>query len=293
VSDVAVPDGGERRDSYWVMQEPPGLERDLLPAADHGASTYQARGLLGGRRVLITGGDSGIGRAVTIAFAREGAKVCVTHLPVEQPDIDSLLKIDGLETVMPLPADFRQPDEPARVISACVGRLGGLDILINVAGVQRHANHLSEMSDEQTAETITVNFLSVVALCRAALPHLKDGSSIIITGSVQASMPAPYLLDYAASKAALHAFGKGLARQLAKDGIRVNIVAPGPIWTPLQVCGGQPREMLPRFGSTTFLGRPGQPVDVAPAYVYLASDSASFVTGEVLHVDGGRYNNAL
>ncbi|WP_218189242.1 SDR family oxidoreductase [Tersicoccus phoenicis] len=270
-------------------QEPPGLDSEMTPRADHGESTYTGANRLSGRRALITGADSGIGAAVAIAFAREGADVALAYLPAEQSDaerIAGLVEDAGRKAVL-LPGDLLDRSYRDGLVDQAAGELGGLDILVNNAGKQVAVASLEELTDEQVEQTFHVNIIAMYALSRAALKHLPAGGSIINTTSIQAYEPSPTLLDYAATKAAINSFSKGLGQQLAERGIRVNAVAPGPIWTPLQVSGGQPKEALPQFGKSTPLGRAGQPAELAPAYVFLASAESSYVIGETLNVNGG------
>jgi NAD(P)-dependent dehydrogenase (short-subunit alcohol dehydrogenase family) len=270
-------------------QEEPGLDRDLTPQSDRGEQTYRGTGRLQGRKALITGADSGIGAAVAIAFAREGADVAFAYLPSEDPDADevaSVIEAAGRKAV-PLPRDVSSAENCRTLVADAVRELGGLDILVNNAGKQVYCERLEDLSDEQFDETFKVNVYAMFWITKAALPHLPPGSSIINTSSVQAYKPSPILLDYATTKAAINTFSKGLAQQLAPRGIRVNTVAPGPIWTPLQVSEGQPKDKLPKFGSSSPIGRAGQPTELAPAFVFLASAESSYVTGETLNVNGG------
>lgn len=270
-------------------QPEPGLDAELEPKADHGESSYRGTGRLTGRKALITGGDSGIGAAVAIAFAREGADVALNYLPDEQADADRIREIierEGRKAVL-LPGDLTDKALCSSVVSDAVDGLGGLDILVNNAGKQVVAPSLEELPDEQLTDTYTVNILAMFRITKAALAHLTPGSTIINTTSIEAYQPAPNLLDYASAKAAINNFTKGLAQQLATKGIRVNAVAPGPIWTPLQVSDGQEKEDLPKFDQVSPMGRAGQPTELAPAYVFLASPESSYVIGETLHVNGG------
>lgn len=270
-------------------QPEPGLDAELEPKADHGESSYRGTGRLTGRKALITGGDSGIGAAVAIAFAREGADVALNYLPDEQADADRIREIierEGRKAVL-LPGDLTDKALCSSVVSDAVDGLGDLDILVNNAGKQVVAPSLEELPDEQLTDTYTVNILAMFRITKAALAHLTPGSTIINTTSIEAYQPAPNLLDYASTKAAINNFTKGLAQQLATKGIRVNAVAPGPIWTPLQVSDGQEKEDLPKFDQVSPMGRAGQPTELAPAYVFLASPESSYVIGETLHVNGG------
>ncbi|MFH5821101.1 SDR family oxidoreductase [Georgenia sp. AZ-5] len=271
-------------------QPEPGLDAELAPKADLGEFSYRGTGRLVGRKALVTGGDSGIGAAVAIAFAREGADVAITYLPEEEEDAQNVARIiteSGVRAVT-LPGDLTDAAFCAEVVERTVGELGGLDILVNNAGKQIYRESLDDLPDEQLEETFRTNILAMFRLTRAAVEHLPPGAAIINTTSIQAYQPAPILLDYASTKAAINNFTKGLAQQLAPKGIRVNAVAPGPIWTPLQPSGGQPTDALPEFGQSTPLGRAGQPTELAPAYVFLASPESSFVLGETLNVNGGQ-----
>jgi NAD(P)-dependent dehydrogenase (short-subunit alcohol dehydrogenase family) len=270
-------------------QDEPGLDARLEPKADLGEHSYRGTGRLTGRRALITGGDSGIGAAVAIAFAREGADVAIHHLPDEEPDARAVAEIVEREgrTAALIPGDLTDRAFCESLADTAVERLGGLDILVNNAGKQVVAPALEDLPDEQLTDTFEVNIVGMFRVTRAALRHLEPGSTIINTTSVVAYMAPPNLLDYASTKAAINNFTKGLAQQLAPKGIRVNAVAPGPIWTPLQVSDGQPKEELPEFGTSTPLGRAGQPTELAPAYVFLASPESSYVIGETLAVTGG------
>lgn len=270
-------------------QPEPGLDRDLEPRTDRGEDSYRGKGRLKGRKALITGADSGIGAAVAIAFAREGADVAMSYLPSEEPDAEKVAALIHKcgQRAAKLPGDISDPAQARDLVARAVDQLGGLDIVVNNAGKQIAIESLEDLSDEQFEDTFTTNVFAMFWITKAALPHLLPGSTIINTTSVQAYNPSPTLVDYASTKAAINAFTKGLAQQLAPRGIRVNAVAPGPIWTPLQVSDGQPKEALPEFGKDTPLGRAGQPTELAPAYVFLASSESSFVAGETLNVNGG------
>jgi NAD(P)-dependent dehydrogenase (short-subunit alcohol dehydrogenase family) len=266
-----------------------GTDEELSSPADHGEETYRGSGRLEGRKALVTGGDSGIGAAVAIAYAREGADVAISYLAEEEEDaqkIVALIKAAGRKAVA-LPGDITDREFCTQLVEKAVSELGGLDILVNNAGKQQHVEDFLELDDENFDETYKTNVYAMFWITKAALPHLVPGSTIINTTSIQAYQPAPMLVDYASTKAAINTFSKGLAMQLAPKGIRVNAVAPGPIWTPLQPAGGQPSDALPDVGSQTALGRWGQPAELAPAYVFLASGESSYVVGETLHVDGG------
>lgn len=270
-------------------QEGSGLDAKLQDRADRGETSYRGTGRLEGRKALVTGADSGIGAAVAIAFAREGADVAISYLPEEEEDatrIVSLIEETG-RRALALPGDLTDSAWAKEIVAKTVSAFGGLDILVNNAGKQQHVEDLLELSDEQFDETFKTNVYAMFWTTKAALPHLAPGSTIINTSSIQAYSPSENLVDYATTKASINAFSKALAQQLAPKGIRVNVVAPGPIWTPLQTAGGQPTDALPEFGEQTPLGRAGQPAELAPAYVFLASPESSYVTGETLNVNGG------
>lgn len=280
-----------RLDIPEQRQEEPGLDADLRPLADHGEETYVGAGRLKGRKALITGADSGIGRAVAIAYAREGADVAITYLPAEQPDADELIALLESEgkKIVALPGDLADETFCQQLVEKTVTQLGGLDILVNNAGKQLYVDDLLELKTSQLESTFRVNVFAMFWLIKAALPHLPKGATIINTTSIQAYQPSEGLLDYAATKAAIANFTHGLAKQLAPKGIRVNGVAPGPIWTPLQPSYGQPIEKLVKFGQQAPLGRAGQPAELAPSYVFLASQESSYTTGEIIGVTGGQH----
>jgi NAD(P)-dependent dehydrogenase (short-subunit alcohol dehydrogenase family) len=270
-------------------QPEPGLDKELVPHTDRGEDTYRGTGRLKGRKALITGSDSGIGAAVAIAYAREGADVALSYLPEEEEDANVVARVieEAGQKAVRLPGDLTDSNTCRELVKNAVEGLGGLDILVNNAGRQIAVEKLEDLSDEQFDTTFKTNIYAFFWITKAALPHLKPGSSIVNTTSIQAYQPSPTLLDYAATKGAINNFTKGLAQQLAPRGIRVNAVAPGPIWTPLQVSDGQPKEALPKFGKSTPIGRAGQPTELAPAYVFLASSESSYVMGETLNVNGG------
>ncbi|ADW68291.1 SDR family oxidoreductase [Granulicella tundricola] len=270
-------------------QSVPGLDKDMTPKADHGETSYKGNGRLPKRKALVTGGDSGIGRAAAIAFAREGADVVINYLPSEEADakeVIALIEKEGRKAYA-MPGDLSDEAFCRKLVKDAHKKLGGLDILACVAGKQHAVEKIKDVTTEQMEATYRVNVFALFWLCQEALPLMPAGGSIITTASIQATHPSPSLLDYAPTKAAILAFTRALARQVAEDGIRVNCVAPGPIWTPLQVSGGQPDKKIPEFGSETPMKRPGQPVELAPLYVLLASQEASYVTGEVYGATGG------
>lgn len=267
----------------------PGLDSKLDPKADHGETTYRGTGRLIGRKALITGGDSGIGAAVAIAFAREGADVAINYLPEEQEDADAIAAVVRAEgrTCVQIPGDIRDREFCRTLVAGAVDGLGGLDILVNNAAHQVYHQSFDELDEEDLDRTIKTNLYAMNWITKDALPHLGPGSTIINSTSVQGYNPSPMIINYASTKFAINGFTKALAHDLAPRGIRVNAVAPGPVWTPLQVSDGQPTEKLDGFGSSSWLGRTSQPVEQAPAYVFLASPESSFVVGEVINVNGG------
>lgn len=270
-------------------QEAPGLSSKMTPTPDCGEKTYLGHGRLEGRKALVTGGDSGIGRAAAIAYAREGADVAINYLAHEQTDaeeVKAIIEAEGRKAVL-IPGDLSDEEFCSKMVEKAVTELGGLDIMALVAGKQHWVESIEELTTEQFRKTLEVNVLSLLWTVKAALPHLPAGASIITTSSIQAYNPGACLLDYASSKAAIIGFSQGLAKQLAPKGIRVNIVAPGPVWTPLQVTGGQPQKNIPNFGQETPMKRAGQPVELSGIYVFLASQESSFVTAEVYGVAGG------
>ncbi len=272
------------------LQEWPGLACKMSPPPDHGEKSYEGRGRLSGRKALITGGDSGIGRAVAIAFAREGADVAIGYYPTEEPDakeVLALIQAAGRKAVA-LPGDIREEAFCQKLVADAVRELGGLDILVNNAGRQQSRDSILDLTTEDFDATYKTNCYAPFWITKSAVPHLQPGASIIFTASEQALDPSPNLFDYASTKAVNANFTKSLSKQLADKGIRVNAVAPGPVWTPLQVSGGQPQEKLASFGEKTAFKRAGQPAELAPAYVLLASQESSFVTGHIYDVQGGK-----
>jgi hypothetical protein len=270
-------------------QRIPGLARKMQPKPDHGEESYRGSGRLPSRKALVTGGDSGIGRAAAIAFAREGADVVINYLPSEEADakeVIGLIEAAGRKAYG-IPGDVSSESFCRKLIQQAHKKLGGLDILAIVAGKQHAVGKIKDITTKQLEETYKVNVFALFWLCKAALPLMPKGGSIITTASIQATHPSPSLLDYAPTKAAILAFTRALARQVAEDGVRVNCVAPGPVWTPLQTSGGQPDKKIPDFGTETPMKRPAQPVEMAPLYVLLASQESSYVTGEVYGATGG------
>lgn len=267
----------------------PGLASKMDPVPDHGEKSYKGAGRLAGRKALITGGDSGIGRAAAIAYAREGADVAINYLPDEQSDADeviALIQAEGRKAIA-IPGDITSEAFCKELVSQAVEQLGGLDILVNNAGRQQAVDSLLDITSESFDATIKTNIYAPFWITKAALPHLDAGAVIIATSSVQAYDPSENLFDYAQTKAANVAFVKSLAKQLGPKGIRVNGVAPGPVWTPLQTSGGQPQDKIVEFGKAAPLGRPGQPAELASIYVQLADPNASYATGQIYGSAGG------
>ncbi|ELY2510737.1 SDR family oxidoreductase [Cronobacter sakazakii] len=277
---------------YPKQKQPaPGIQAKMEPVPDCGEKSYKGSGRLQDRKALVTGGDSGIGRAAAIAYAREGADVVLNYLPEEQQDaeeVKALIEEAGRKAVL-IPGDLTDEKFARALVHRAIKELGGLDILALVAGKQTAVEDIANLTSEQFQKTYATNVFALFWITQEALPHLKPGASIITTSSIQAYQPSPHLLDYASTKAAILNYSRGLAKQVAEKGIRVNIVAPGPIWTPLQICGGQPQEKIPQFGQQTPLKRAGQPAELAPIYVYLASQESSYVTAEVHGVTGGEH----
>jgi len=270
-------------------QPVPGLAAEMDPKPDHGETSYVGSGKLKGRRALVTGGDSGVGRAAAIAFAREGADVAISYLSSEQPDADEVIKLIEAEgrTALALPGDITDEAWCRDMVAKTVDGLGGLDVLVINAGHQQNRKDISQVTSDDFDQTMKTNLYAMHWIAQAAVPHLPAGGSVITTASVQAYEPSAILLDYATSKAGIVAYTKALAKQLLEKGIRANVVAPGPFWTALQPSGGQPPEAIEKFGSQSAYGRPGQPVELSAVYVLLASQEASFINGEVYGVTGG------
>jgi NAD(P)-dependent dehydrogenase (short-subunit alcohol dehydrogenase family) len=271
-------------------QPEPGLDEKLQPRADHGETTYVGSGRLNGRKALITGGDSGIGRAVALAYAREGADVAIAHLPSEQSDAAAVIaEIEKSgHMAIAISCDLKEEDACRTLVKRASEALGGLDILVNNAGKQVYNDDFLTLDPQQVRDTYAVNIFAMFWITQEALKVMPEGASIINTTSIQATQPSEGLIDYASTKAAILNFTKGLAQQLTPKGIRVNAVAPGPIWTPLQPSHGQSQEKLKTFGQDTPMGRAGQPAELAGAYVFLASQESSYISGEVIGVTGGK-----
>jgi NAD(P)-dependent dehydrogenase (short-subunit alcohol dehydrogenase family) len=271
-------------------QSSPGLVAKMKPTPDHGEESYAGFGRLLGRKALITGGDSGIGRAAAIAFAREGADVAINFLPDEIDDaseVVSYIEQAGTKAVA-LPGDISEEQTCQSIVSDAIKQLGGLDILVINAARQQARASVDDISSDDFDKTMKTNLYALHWIAKAAIPHLPPGASIITTASIQAYEPSAHLLDYATTKAGIVAYTKALAEQLIDKGIRANAVAPGPFWTVLQPSGGQFPEKVENFGKNSAFGRPGQPVELAPVYVLLASQEGSFITGEVFGVTGGK-----
>ncbi|KAM9996575.1 hypothetical protein ACTFIZ_001531 [Dictyostelium cf. discoideum] len=289
------------------QQDVPGVQSEMNPVPDCGEETYKGNNRLRGRRVLVTGGDSGIGRAVTIAMFREGADVCISYLPSEKKDAESLKCLlekeikntsggggGGGTTTCGGKFEMIQGDLKCEkfcrdLVEETKNRLGGLDTLVLVAGKQCAKSCITEITTEQLMDTFHVNVFSMFHIVKAALPHLSKGSTITTTTSIEAFSGSPFLLDYATSKGAIVSFTQSLSKQVAHKGIRVNSVAPGPIWTPIEISGGYPQDKLSTFGKNTPMGRAGQPSEVAPMYVFLASCDSTYCTGDIFPVTGGKH----
>lgn len=271
------------------QQAHPGRTDDMEVRPDHGEETYRGSGRLEGRRAVITGGDSGIGRAVAIAFAREGADVLIAHLPEEEEDARETIRWieEAGRKAVAVAGDLQDEAHCRDIVSRAVAELGGIDVLVSNAAYQMALDGLGSLTTAQLERTYRTNVFAMIWLCQAALPHLEPGASIIASCSIQAYQPSPHLLDYASTKAAIANLTKNLSQELAERGIRVNAVAPGPVWTPLIPATMEP-EAVEQFGQQTPLGRAGQPAELAPAYVFFASQESSYVTGEVLGVTGGK-----
>ena len=278
---------------FQAQEQPwPGLARNMNPRPDHGESSYVGSGRLAGRKALITGGDSGMGRAAAIAYAREGADVAINYLPAEEPDareVIDLIRQAGRKAVA-IPGDLRDEGFCRHLVEEAVRQLGGLDIVVSNAGRQQARGSILDITTEDFDATMKTNIYAPFWIIKAALPHLPPGSAIIGTTSEQAYDPSPDLYDYAQTKAATMNYVKSLAKQLGPKGIRVNGVAPGPIWTPLQISGGASEGKVVTFGATAPLGRPGQPAELAGIYVRLAEDDGSYTTGNIYGAGGGQGN---
>jgi NAD(P)-dependent dehydrogenase (short-subunit alcohol dehydrogenase family) len=269
-------------------QEPPGREADMRPLADHGEDSYVGHGRLEDKVALITGADSGIGRAVAIAFAREGADVLASYLNEDEDAAETARLVeDAGRRCVTVAGDIGDRAHARGLVKRALGELGQLDVLVNNAAYQMSHDSFLEIPPEELEFVFRTNVLSMFHLCQAAVPHMPPGSTIVNTTSIQAAQPSPQLLHYAATKGAISTFTKGLAQEVAERGIRVNAVAPGPIWTPL-VTMSFPAEKNAEFGADTPLGRPGQPGELAPLYVFLASEESRYISGEVVGATGGK-----
>jgi len=270
------------------QQPPPGSEEQMSPRVDHGESSYKGTGRLKSRSALVTGADSGIGRAVALAFAREGADVAISYLSEDRDakETERLVTEVGRKAVL-LPGDLGERFVPQAVARKAVDAFGTIDILVNNAAFQRTYEKFEDISDDEFEETYRVNVFAMFRLCKALLPQMKEGGSIINTGSIQSFDPSANLIAYASTKAAIVSFTRSLASLAIKQGVRVNAVAPGPVWTPL-IPSTLPKEKVKQFGSQTVFGRAAQPAEIAPIFVFLASDQASYVTGEIYGATGGQ-----
>jgi NAD(P)-dependent dehydrogenase (short-subunit alcohol dehydrogenase family) len=279
--------GPDEQDSETIPH--PGLTRDMDVRPDHGEESYRGSGRLTGKRAIITGGDSGIGRAVAIAFAREGADVLISYLPDEEEDAQETVQFveKAGRRAVTVPGDIRDEQQCTAIVETCVRELGGVDILVNNAAFQMSRESIEEISTDEFDRTLKTNLYAMFWLTRAAVPHMPAGGAVINTSSIQADSPSPQLLPYAMTKAAIQNFTGGLAQMLGKKGIRANCVAPGPIWTPL-IPATMPPEKVKNFGKDVALGRAGQPVELAPVYVLLASDDSSYMAGATVAVTGGK-----
>ncbi len=270
-------------------QEWPGLQSRMHPKPDCGETSYKGSGRMAGRRALITGGDSGLGRAIAIAYAREGADIAINYLPQEEEDareVVALIRKAGRKAIA-LPGDIRDEAFCQKLVSDAASQLGGLDTLVNCAGRQHYHESILELSTEEFDWTLKTNLYALFWIIKAAIPHMPPGSAIVNTASSNAYNPSEIIIDYSLTKAGIANLTKSLAKQLLPKGIRINAVAPGPFWTPLQVCGGQPMSAVEKYGTTVPMGRPGQPAEIAPVYVTLASTEGSYITGQIYGITGG------
>ena len=267
----------------------PGFESEMSPKPDYGYDTYQGFGRLEGKKTIITGGDSGIGRAVALAFAREGADVLISYLEEEESDADETAQVveEAGKKAVKVPGDIVDEGHCRSIIDQAVEEFGHIDVLVNNAAHQMTVNGLADVSTELLDRTFKTNIYAMFWLCQAALPHMPEGGSFVNSCSIQAYQPSPTLLPYSATKGAIISFTKGLALEVAEYGLRANTVAPGPVWTPI-IPASMPGDTVSQFGGASPMGRPAQPAELAPAYVFLASQEASFVNGETLGVTGGK-----
>ena len=271
------------------IEQHPGLESEMDPRPDYGEETYRGHGRLEGKKAVITGGDSGIGRAVAIAFAREGADVLISYLEDEESDAQETARVveDSGKAGVKVPGDISEESQCQAVIQKAVDEFGGIDVLVNNAAHQMTVDGIADVSTELLDRTFKTNIYAMFWLVKAALPHMREGGSIINVGSAQAYKPSPGLLPYSATKGAIVTFTEGLAQEVIQYGLRANVVAPGPVWTPI-IPASMPAETVSGFGQQSPTGRPGQPVELAPAFVFLASQEASFVNGAAIDITGGQ-----
>ncbi len=271
------------------MDQHPGLEQEMQPEPDYGYETYKGFGRLEGKKAIITGGDSGIGRAVALAFAREGADVLISYLPAEEPDAQETAQVveEAGRKAIKVPGDISEESQCQTVVQTAVDEFGQIDVLVNNAAHQMTVSGISDVSTELLDRTFKTNIYAMFWLVKAALPHMREGGSIINVASIQAYQPSPTLLPYSSTKGAIVSFTKGLAMEVVQYGLRANSVAPGPVWTPI-IPASMPAETVSQFGGTSPMGRPAQPAELAPAFVFLASQESSFVNGETLGVTGGQ-----
>ncbi len=267
----------------------PGIESAMQPKPDYGEETYQGSGKLEGKKAIITGGDSGIGRAVALAFAREGADVLISYLEEEESDAQETAQVveEAGKKAVKVPGDVSEESQCQAIIQRAVEEFGQIDVLVNNAAHQMTVNGIADISTELLDHTFKTNIYAMFWLCKAALPHMRPGGSIINVSSIQAYQPSPTLLPYSSTKGAIVSFTKGLALEVVQYGLRANSVAPGPVWTPI-IPASMPGETVSQFGGTSPMGRPAQPAELAPAFVFLASQEASYVNGETLGVTGGQ-----
>ncbi|HKH77413.1 MAG TPA: glucose 1-dehydrogenase [Rubrobacteraceae bacterium] len=267
----------------------PGLESEMQPRPDYGYETYKGFGRLQGKKAVITGGDSGIGRAVALAFAREGADVLISYLESEESDAQETARVveEAGKKCVRVPGDLSEEAQCQKLVDRAVEEFGGIDVLVNNAAHQRTVSGIADVSTELLDRTFKTNIYAMFWLCKAAIPHMREGGSIINVGSAQAFKPSPTLLPYSATKGAIVTFTEGLAQEVVQYGLRVNCVAPGPVWTPI-IPASMEGETVSQFGLQSPMGRPGQPVELSPAFVFFASDEASFVNGSVMDITGGQ-----
>ena len=267
----------------------PGLETEMRPKPDYGEETYRGTGRLEGKAAIVTGGDSGIGRAVALAFAREGADVLISYLEEEEPDARETAQVveDSGKRAVKVPADITEEAQCQTIVERAVEEFGKIDVLVNNAAHQMTVGGIADVSTKLLDRTFKTNIYAMFWLCKAAIPHMPEGGSIINVSSIQAYQPSPTLLPYSATKGAIVTFTKGLAQEVVSYGLRANTVAPGPVWTPI-IPASMPGDTVSQFGGTSPMGRPAQPAELAPAFVFLASQESSFVNGETLGVTGGQ-----